>query len=517
MRKLTLIVVLLSLLLTATTCRRRGGDAVTVAMPEKFTTLDALTTPGTEAATERVRTLLFNSLVKKDTNFEYVGELAKTIEPSPDGSTITFTIRDGVKFHNGKELTSADAKYTLEYLLGTQGAAKAGAFSETGEDKKKTAHITSITAPDPKTLVISLARPALRNTLLSNLVAVPIIPEGTGPQQKDAPVGTGPFKFDSVDPSLSVLELTANKDHWDGAPKFERLRLKVLTDASSLQAELQSGGVDIAPNPSNLQADMIDALGRAASLRVDRFDGSNVQYLIFNTKDGPLSNAKVRQAIAYAVDRNRIISELFLNQARPAHSVLPPESWAYTPGTQYTYDPAKAKQLLQESGYKGEPIVFKYRAGGAATNQYSQVIQSSLNDLGMNIQIETLDGPTLLKQLAQGQFQMYTGIWVGGNSDPFFMRDLFSTAKIPSESVPCCNRGRYSNPDVDKLLDEAVNTTDKARAKELFTKAWQLISADVPLLPLWYPSNVVVSNKRIGNIKMWGSGDWTFLKDITAQ
>jgi len=516
MHKLTIILIALLFFVFASSCRNRRGDAITVALPEKFTTLDALTTPGTEAATERVKTLMFNSLVKKDTNFDYVGELAKDIVPSPDGTKITFAIRDGVKFHNGKDLTSADAKYTLDYLLSSTGA-KAGSFFETGPNKEKLQHMTSIETPDPKTLVITLARPSLRNTLLSNLVAVPIIPEGSGPQQKENPVGTGPFRFESVDSGLSVLELSANKDYWDGPPKFERLRLKVLTEASSLQAELQSGGVDIAPNPSNLQADMIEQLGKSPNLKTDKFDGSNIQYLIFNIKEGPLANAKVRQAIAYAVDRNRIISELFLNEARPADSVLPPESWAFAPGKHYDHDPAKAKQLLQESGYKGEPIVFKYRAGGAATNQYSQVIQSSLNDLGMNIQIETLDGPTLLKQLAQGQFEMYTGIWVGGNTDPFFMRDLFSTEKIPSESVPCCNRGRYSNHDVDAALNDAVNATDKKQAKQLFGKAWDLVSDDVPFLPLWHPANVVVSNKRISGIRMWGSGDWVFLKDVTAQ
>ena len=97
------------------------------------------------------------------------------------------------------------------------------------------------------------------------------------------------------------------------------------------------------------------------------------------------------------------------------------------------------------------------------------------------------------------------------------MRDLFSSTKIPGGSVSCCNRSRYVNAEVDKLLEDAVNAPDKAAAKELYIKAWNAVSTDLPLLPLWYPANIVVSNKRVDNIKMSGSGDWGFLKDITVQ
>lgn len=495
-------------------------------MPEAFTTLDTLTTVKSDAAAERVRTLMFNSLVRKDANFDYVGELASDIKTSDDGKTLTFTIREGVKFHNGKVLTSSDVKYTIDQLFQSNGY-KAGAFFETasaGESKGggkpvRLPHLDGpVESPDAKTVVFKLSRPSLRSTLLSNLVAIPIIPDGTVDQQKANPLGSGPFKFASLDTTQNILELAANQDYWDTAPSIPKLRLKVLPDASSLQAELQSGTVDLAPNPSNLPPDMISSLGRSANLKVEKFDGSNIQYLVFNTSEPPLSNTKVRQAIGFAIDRKKIISDLLLDQVRIADAVLPPEAWAYSIGTQYTYDPAKAKQLLKDADYKNEPIVFKYRAGGAATSQYAQVIQSSLADIGMNIQIETLDGPTLIQQLGLGQFQMSTGIWVGGNTDPIFMRDLFTSRKIPiPDVVSCCNRSRYVNPDVDRLIESAENAADKAAAKDLYAKAWGLISADLPMMPLWYPSNIVIANKRINNIKMSGSGDWTFLKNITVQ
>lgn len=541
MRKLILITIVLSFFAIGSNCRRRGGDAVTVALPEPFSTLDTLTTGKSDAAAERVKTLMFNALVRKDANFDYVGELASEIKTSDDGKAITFTLRDGVKFHNGKVLTSADVKYTFDQLFQANGY-KAGAFFDTASDTdaknaaksnalpananvaakpaaktKRVPHLEGpIETPDAKTVVFRLSRTALRSTLLSNLVAIPIIPEGSVAQQKDSPLGSGPFKFVSFDASQSILELAANTDYWDGAPKLTKLRLKTVTDATSLQAELQSGGVDIAPNPSNMPPDMIKALN-GGNLKVDKFDGSNIQYVVFNTQAPPLNDLKIRQAIGYAVDRQKIVTDLLQGQAKIASSILPEESWAYVAGHEYKYDPAKARQLLAEAGYKNESIVFKYAAGNAMINQYSQVIQSSLNDVGFVIQIETLEPNVSRQQQAQGQFQMGTGTWIGGNTDPIFLRELFSSTKIPSDTVPCCNRGRYFNPEVDKILDDAINAQDKVSAKELYANAWKQISDDLPLFPLWYPSNIVVSNKRIGNIKMSGSGDWVFLKDITAQ
>jgi len=383
---------------------------------------------------------------------------------------------------------------------------------------QRVAHITSIDTPDAKTVVFTVTRPALANQLLSNLVAVPIVAEGTIEHLKDQPIGTGPYKFVNFDSSQNIVELAANPDYWEGAPKVAKLRLKTVTDANSLQAELQTGGVDVAPNPSNLPPDSIKALGSSGNLKVEQTDGSNIQYLVFNTQSPPLNNVKVRQAIGYAVDRNKIVTDLLFNQAKTADSVLPEQSWAFVPGTQYTYDPNKAKQLLQEAGYKGEPIVFKYSSGNSYVNQYSQVIQSSLADVGLNIQIETLEVNTIRTQLAQGQFQMYTGIWIGGNQDPIFLRDLFATSKIPGVSgATCCNRSRYSNPLVDQTVENAINSTDRDKAKQLYGQTWQIVSNDLPLLPLWYPANIVIANKRIGNIKISPSGDYSFVKDITVQ
>ena len=537
----SLLLFILAGLLFSLSCRRQNTEFVTVALPDKFSSLDTLTNQASDSAADRVRNLIFNTLVRKNESFDYVGELAKEINVSPDALTVTFLLRDNVKFHNGKAFTSADVKYTFDELFksnsykskaffdtvpaddqpstgGANKAANSQANSNApAEPKTKTvAHIVSLETPDPMTVVIKVASPAHKNKLLSNLVAIPIIPEGTVAQQKDSPLGSGPFKFVRFDASQNIVELGANAEYWEGGPKVAKLQIKTVTDASALQAELQTGGVDIAPNPSNLPPDSIRSLSSSGNLKVEQTNGSNIQYLVFNAESAPLNNVKVRQAIGYAIDRQKMISELLFNQAEVAHSTLPTQSWAYSPGTQYTYDPAKARQLLQDAGYKGEEIVFKYGSGNAYVNNYSQVVQAALNDVGLRVRIETLEVGTIRTQLAQGQFQMYTGIWVGGNQDPIFLRDLFSSKQIPGGTVGCCNRSRYSNDELDKILDNAVSATDRESAKQLYIKAQQIVSDQLPLFPLWYPANLVVANKRIGNIKISGSGDWSFLKDVTV-
>jgi ABC-type transport system substrate-binding protein len=523
-RQVILISVIILGFIFLTACPTRQKDAVTVSLSEKITTLDTLSSTGSSASDDRVRTLIFNSLVKKDDKFDYVGELAKDIKIGEDNLTVTFTLQDNVKFHNGKIFTSADAKYTFDALFQAKGA-KAGSFyetiiDETDPEKKRTkqvSHFASIETPDAKTIVFKVTRPALVNQLLSNLVTIPMIPEGSIEQQKTSPIGTGAFKFASFDQVNSVVQLTGFADYWEGAPNIQKLNVKTITDANALQAELQSGGVDIAPIPNNLSPDSIESLGKLPNLKVEQFPGSNIDYLGFNVESTPFNNEKIRQAVAYAINREEIIKNLLRDQAKLAHSIMPEDSWSYSPGTKYNYDPAKAKQLLQEAGYKGEVIKFKYSASNFAVNQYSQVIQNSLRDVGLNVDIDTVDPDTLRDQLKTGQFQMNTGRWIGGNQDPIFYRDLFASSEFPDKKVNGRNRSRYSNTEFDKLVQTAIDTTDKTKAKELYVKAQEIISRDLPLFTLWYPANIVISTKRIGNVKINASGDWSFIRNVTVE
>jgi peptide/nickel transport system substrate-binding protein len=132
----------------------------------------------------------------------------------------------------------------------------------------------------------------------------------------------------------------------------------------------------------------------------------------------------------------------------------------------------------------------------------------------LNVEIEVLEANVLRKQLVFGEFQMNAGRWIGGNQDPMFLKDLFWSGAIPGERLTCCNRSRYTNPAFDKIIEQALNTDDRNKTKILYAEAQRIVSVDLPLLPLWYPANTVVFSKRIGNIKINQSGDWSFVKDL---
>src|SRR2546430_15637179 len=182
---------LLAVIIFSPACRRNRGGAFVIALSDNVKTIDPIGSPSVDAASERVRSLMFNSLVKKDEKFDYVPELASNIQRSDDGLTFTFTMRDGVTFHDGRPFTSADAKYTLDTVLGNSFAKSASFFEGTGANR--TPYVKSIEAPDAHTLVIQLNKQW--TGLLPNLVPIAVIPKDSYESQKTHPLGTGPFKF----------------------------------------------------------------------------------------------------------------------------------------------------------------------------------------------------------------------------------------------------------------------------------------------------------------------------------
>ena len=519
--KLILLICLVALLLIPG-CRAQRINSFVIALGDNVRTIDPIGSPSVDAASERVRTLMFNTLVKKNEKFDYTGELASDIKHSDDGLTYTFTLHDGVKFHDGRDMTSADVKYTLD-LLFSSNIAKAASFYE-GEGAGKHSYIKSVEAPDAHTVVITLIKPWVG--LLSNLVPIPIIPKDSYESQKTHPLGTGPFKFVSYDNAQQVVDLNRFPQYWEGAPKLETVRVRVISDMNALQAELQAGRVDIAPLPTSLSPDAVKRLEQDPNLQVKTFNGSNVFLLTINTSSPPLDNVKVRQAIAYAIDRETMIRTLLQGLGKPAHSILPEESWAYSTGQTYSYDPAHAKKLLDEAGFPDpdgdgprmrfdKPVVYKLSGSSIAGRQYAGVIQNYLKAVGVPVEIQTPEQNTFFDELKRGNFQISYSQWVGGNQDPIFYKDLFATSEIPTETRPSRNRSRYSNKELDALLDEAVNTFDRQKGLELYKKIQDIVSRDVPVIPLWYGSNVVIAKKNVQNIQVNASGDWGFVKDLS--
>ena len=522
--RLFVLLLSLSLLIAVPSACRRQSNSFVIALGDNIRTIDPIGSPSVDAASERVRTLIFNSLVRKNEKFDYVGELANDIQRSDDGLTYTFHLRDGINFQDGRPFTSADAKYTLD-LVFSSSFAKSASFYEGAGDTRKS-YIKSVETPDARTMIVTLTKPW--TGLLSNLVPVAIIPKDSYESQKTHPLGTGPFKFLRYDSSQQVVDLEANPSYWEGPAKIRSLRVRVISDTNALQAELRSGRVDLAPLPTSLSPDAIKLLGEDPALQVLQFNGSNVNLLTFNTSQPPLDNVRVREAIAYAIDREGMIRDLLLGQAKLAHSILPEESWAYTIGQKYSYDPAKAKALLDEAGFRdpdgdgpqmrfGKPVIFKISGSSVAARNYANVIMDYLKSVGIPVGIETAELNTLFDQLRVGQFQIFYGQWVGGNQDPIFYKDLFATSEIPTQQRASRNRSRYSNPELDGLLEQAVNTFDRQQALGLYTRIQEIVSRDAPVLPLWYQANIVIARNNVGNIQVDASGDWGFVRNLTVE
>jgi peptide/nickel transport system substrate-binding protein len=519
--KLSLLVLLTTLLIVPAGCRRRS-DAFVIALGDNIRTIDPIGSPSVDAASERLRTLIFNTLVKKNEKFDYTGELASDVKRSDDGLTYTFTLHDGVKFHDGKVLSSADVKYTLD-LVFSSNFAKSASFYE-GEGAEKRSLIKSVEAPDARTVVVTLTKSWVG--LLSNLVPVAIIPKDSYESQKVHPLGTGPFKFIRYDNAQQVCDVEAFPEYWEGAPKLPAVRVRVISDMNAMQAELQAGRVDIAPMPTSLSPDAVKRLEGDPNLQVKAFPGSNVVLLTINTSAPPLDNVKVRQALAYAVDRESLIKNLLMGFGKLAHSIIPEESWAYSTGQTYSYDPARAKQLLDEAGFRdpdgdgprmrfAQPVVYKLSGSSLAGRQYAGVIQNYLKEVGVPVEIQTPEQNTLFDELRRGNFQISYTQWVGGNQDPIFYKDLFATSEIPTQTRPSRNRSRYSNNELDALLEQAVNTFDRQRGVELYKQIQEIVSRDVPVFPLWYQSNIVIARKEVQNIQVNASGDWGFVRNLS--
>jgi len=187
-----------------------------------------------------------------------------------------------------------------------------------------------------------------------------------------------------------------------------------------------------------------------------------------------------------------------------------------------------SRKLLDEAGFKdpdgdgpqmrfSKPVVYKVSGSSVAARQYAGVIQNYLKQVGIPVSIETAELNTLFDQLRYGQFQIFYGQWVGGNQDPIFYKDLFATSEIPTQERAARNRSRYSNKELDSLLEEALNTYDRSKALALYTRIQEIVSREVPVFPLWYQANMVIARKNVGNIQINASGDWGFVRSVTKQ
>ncbi len=462
---------------------------------------------GTDAQSERIYSLIFDTLVRRDPHFSVQPWLAQSWE-TPDPVTYIFHLRSGVRFHDGRPLTSKDVQWTFLSILN-------GALISVKSQTYKS--IDHIDAPNPLTVVFHLKKQDV--ALLWNLSdgAIGIVPAGSGRDFGRRPVGSGPFRFVSQEQDKDVV-IERNPDYWAAKPSIACVRFAVVPDSITRALELQKGSADVGVNA--LTADQAYSLRTDPHLTIESGPGTILNYISFNTRDSALKDARVRQAIAFAINRPLIVHALWRDRARLAESLLPPDHWAWTGNVQsHAYDPAEANRLLDAAGFKrGKDGIRFHLTMKTSTDETGRtlavVLQQELRDVGIALEVRSFEFATFYADIAKGAFQMYTLRWVGGNEDPDIFRYAYATASIPPHGA---NRGYYSNPALDALMAQASATSSQQDRAAIYAKIQQVLADDLPSINLWYLDTVIVHNRRLRNVSISSSGNYDFLRNATLN
>jgi peptide/nickel transport system substrate-binding protein len=450
---------LLLLIIPLAGCKRGGEPGtlvVAIELPPRG--FDPRFSTGIQSSA-RIMQLIYDTLVVKNERFDFVPSLADSFTESEDHKTFTFHLRSGVVFHDGKPLTSADVKYTFDSII-----APATRSPLRGAVDK----ITSIEAPDPLTVIFRASEPFY--TFAGNLPAIGIIPEGAGPEISNAPVGSGPYRFVSYAEGDAV-KLEANEGYWGVPPNIPRVHIRVVTDNSTRQAELMSGEVDLAYN-AQFDPETIRILKDRRDMQIVIGEGANIGYLGVNlTPSSLLSNQKVRQAVAYGIDREVIIHRLLRDQARKANAILPPEYWAYNPSvTVYDHDPERAAALLDEAGFPdpdgdGPQPRLTLRIMTSTTQlsrNIAAIVQDQLRRVGIRLELDSFESATLFDKLNKAQYDLYYLIGLGFNQS--------------TDAFQFVYHSRYQNPQFNEAIARLRAATEPAQMRPLFDQIASILA-----------------------------------------
>jgi peptide/nickel transport system substrate-binding protein len=482
-----------------------GENTVTLALESDPTNIDPRF--GTDVNSARVYQIVCNGLIRKDQQSNLIPDLAERWE-TPDDKTYVFYLRKGVKFQDGTEFTAEDVKYTIESILSPEmKSPKAAAFQK----------VKSIEILDPYTIKFTLSE-----TFSPFLIEMTqqIIPKKAAEAQEGNKftrqlIGTGPFKFVEWQHDSQVV-FEANPDYFGGAPKVNRVVFKIIPDETVRTLELQQGGVDLVQNA--LSPDMLPVVEKQG-LKVVTQESIIINYLAFNLEDQILKNVKVRQALAYAIDRQIIVDNLLKGHATLATGLLSPANWAYESNVQtYTYNIEKAKTLLDEAGYPdpdsdGPEARFKlvYKTStDTLRRQIGEVLQDQLKKVGIEIEIQSFEWAKFYEDLKSGNFQIVTSNWVGV-TEPDMFYSVFHSKMAPPNGR---NRGRYVNPRIDELTVKGQLVLDGQERKKVYSEIQKILAEDLPYIYLWYPHNVIVMSKRVQGFTPYPDGDFVSLKDV---
>ena len=439
--------------------------------------------------------------------------LAQFWRASRDGLTWTFTLRKGVHFHHGREVTADDVVYSLTRLLdprlksGTTdlfGNIRGAAEFRSGQAPG----VVGLEALDRYTVQISLTEAPFPFVTVLAVGQAKIVPRDVAERDPVAfglrPIGTGAFRFERWQRGREIV-LTANPAYFDGPPRLSRLVYRIFPGGQldHVYEEFQKGELEDTSPPTRDYRRAVMG-GRHVYVRRPQF---SVRFYGFNTRIKPLDDRRVRQAILAAIDREAIIEEIHLGRHTAARGVVPPGTLGFNPALAAPgYDPRRARALLAEAGYPGGRGLPKIEIWSSVTNDAIQreheLIRRSLAAVGIQAEFKYLtDWPAFSRALTEGRLPVFLYAWFADVPDP----DNFLTKLFHSKSPR--NYARYHNPVVDELLATARTTPDPQRRVELYRRAEQVIMDDAVIVPVWHYNYERLFQPWVRSVEVNGLGD----------
>ncbi len=418
---------------------------------------------------------------------------------SDDGLTYTFNLRQGVKFHNGRDFVADDVKYTIDRIMDP----------DTGSPwQGDTNSIDSVEVIDDATVALNLNRPDVSILSVLGRRGFTIVPQEEVEAHGDlrqVMVGTGPFRFVEFVPN-SHLTLEKNEDYWlEGRPYLDGLEVQVIPDDTARTTALVSDTVDLIESTPAQDYETIDA-----AENLDRIGGesANLRWIVFNQRREPWDRPEVRRAIAKGIKRQQMIDAAVFGQGEPIEGVYPPSFWAGWPEPAPEGDIEAAAAELAELGLPEDlnPGILSWAEYDFLLNT-SLVFQEQLNQMGIESEIDAVENATYLERHFAGDFDIAV-MGAGGYRDPNdFLAQAWSTDGAT-------NAAGYSNPRMDELLLEAVAETDQDTRRELYLEIQELGIQDLPWLMLYTSATYTGLNTRVKGFQHYLSQSLTSLRDV---
>jgi len=419
-------------------------------------------------------------------------ELAESIEQL-DEVTWDVVLKPGLRFSDGTPVTSADVVYTYMSTLDRElGSIHRTAFEE---------RFRSVEALDARRVRFHLVQPVA--TLLSDMeygiVSKAAAEQGGGRFLDGRAIGAGPYLV--ADYHMEKVVLERNPYYYGEAARTPRVVIRTVRDANARALMLVGGSADLIQN--SVRMDLVDDIASRERVRIETGPGSILTYLMMNNDDPVLSDVRVRRAIAYAIDRKKIVDIKLGGRAVLATGLIPPSHWAYNPDVpRYDYDPDRSRALLDEAGYPdpdgpgGEPrLRFTYKT---SANQFrvaiARIIAAQLGEVGIEVEVRAFEFGTFFMDVKKGNFQLGS-MQTSPISDPDWTYTYYNSSRIPTpENLHEHNRWRFRNARVDELTEAGRRESDRAKRLRIYAEVQEILASELPVVPLWHEDNIAVMN-----------------------